>query len=89
MVIKQYRFNFLNTALNSKDASLSDTIDVTSSNYTKIGIQAIPGTIFRINGVNIIIGKTGIYELENIKINTIYSATKEQVIIDLVEEGVE
>lgn len=32
----------------------------------KLGVQASPGTLIQINGVPIRMGKTGIYELDNI-----------------------
>lgn len=32
----------------------------------KLGIQASPGTLIQINGVPVRMGKTGIYELDNI-----------------------
>lgn len=32
--------------------------------YVKLGIQAPPGTRLQINGKNIIVGRTGVYELD-------------------------
>lgn len=40
------------------------TPEVTKPTLTKLGIQAEVGTLIRINGVDIRIGKTGIYELD-------------------------
>lgn len=54
---------------------------------TKIGIQAEKGTTFKINDVNLRIGKTGIYELDNvveIKKLMFTSATNENTLIDFV-----
>ncbi len=36
---------------------------------SKIGIQAAVGTKFRINNIDCVIGKTGIFELENSVVN--------------------
>ena len=41
------------------------TPELTKPILWKIGIQTEPGTIVQINNVNIRIGKTGIYELDN------------------------
>lgn len=38
---------------------------------SKLGIQAPPGTIFQINNGNIVIGRTGIYEIQDVKINSL------------------
>ena len=38
---------------------------------SKLGIQAPPGTIFQINGGDIVIGRTGIYEVQGVKIDSL------------------
>ena len=53
----------------------------------KLGIQAAGGTVVCINGTNIKIGKTGIYELDNIvNINNLVfpNGADENTIIDFV-----
>lgn len=54
---------------------------------TKLGIQADKGTTFKINNVNIKVGKTGIYELDNVvEVRSLIftSETNENTIIDFV-----
>ena len=56
----------------------------------KIGIQATSGTIVAINGTNIKIGLTGVYELEDvIKIKSIafQTATDENAQVDFIYPG--
>lgn len=56
----------------------------------KLGIQAYPGTVVKINGRNIKIGATGIYELDDIiKITSIIfpSGADNTTIIDFVYKG--
>ena len=56
----------------------------------KIGIQAEEGTIVCITGTNIKIGKTGIYELDNvINIKEIYfpNGADENTLIDFIYQG--
>lgn len=65
----------------------SFTVETTRPILTKLGIQADEGTVVQINGVNIKIGKTGIYELDNvvdIKSLIFPSGADENVIIDFV-----
>jgi|GEM_PF-4560807 len=55
----------------------------------KLGIQASEGTIVNINGANIRIGKTGIYELDNtVQIISLYfptpGATDASTIVDFI-----
>lgn len=41
-------------------------------NFSKLGIQAPPGTKFQINGISIMMGRTGIYELdEDVQVATL------------------
>ena len=42
------------------------TPETTRPILLKLGIQAEEGTVVQINGANIKIGKTGIYELDNV-----------------------
>ena len=78
---------------------LSGDTDITVGNVfnnkivTKLGIQAPPGTIASINGKPILIGRTGIYELdEDIKIESLSfnfnTENLRNVIIDYIEEGI-
>lgn len=56
----------------------------------KLGIQTTQGTVVKINGVEITIGVTGIYELDDIiKINSLIfpSGADEDTIIDFVYIG--
>ena len=52
--------------LDDSQAIGSFTPESTKPILLKLGIQAEEGTIVQINGANIKIGKTGIYELDNI-----------------------
>jgi hypothetical protein len=58
---------FDNTDLLSEDGAIAIfTPETNRPILTKLGIQANQGTIVKINDVTIKIGKTGIYELENV-----------------------
>ena len=63
------------------------TVETTAPTLLKLGIQAPVGTIVAINGVNIKIGKTGIYELDYrviVKSLSFPNGTDDTVIIDFV-----
>lgn len=63
------------------------TPETTKPILYKLGIQANQGTTFKINNVNLKIGKTGIYELDNvvqIKSLIFTSQTDSNSIIDFV-----
>lgn len=54
---------------------------------SKMGIQTSPGTIIKVNGVEIKIGKTGIYELDevvNVKSLSFPNGADADTIIDFV-----
>lgn len=54
---------------------------------TKMGIQATPGTIIKVNNVEVKIGKTGIYELDevvNIKSLSFPYGADAETIVDFV-----
>ena len=56
----------------------------------KLGIQALPGTVIAINGCNIKIGSTGIYELDDvIKIKSLIfpNGAPNTTIIDFIYAG--
>lgn len=56
---------FDDTDLLAKDGAISAfTPETTKPRLSKLGIQTAVDTIVRINGVDIKIGKTGIYELD-------------------------
>lgn len=58
---------FDSTDLLQNGGAIADfTPETTTPIIEKIGIQAVEGTIVTINGVDIKIGKTGIYELDNV-----------------------
>lgn len=58
---------FDTTDLLAKNGKISQFTPETSHPIlTKMGIQATTGTIVKVNGVEIKIGKTGIYELDEI-----------------------
>lgn len=70
-VIKQYRFYENNSSKNQPSSSANDYISgqVFGENLPilQLGIQALPGTRFYLNGSDvdpIIIGSTGIFELD-------------------------
>ena len=63
------------------------TPEITRPFLIKLGIQAAPGTIIKVNGVEIKIGKTGIYELDNvvnIKSLSFPNGADETTIVDFV-----
>lgn len=63
------------------------TPEITRPFLIKLGIQAAPGTIIKINGVEIKIGKTGIYELDNVvnvKSLSFPNGADETTIVDFV-----
>lgn len=54
---------------------------------SKLGIQTAPGTIVKVNGVEIKIGKTGIYELDevvNVKSLSFLYGADSDTIVDFV-----
>lgn len=56
----------------------------------KLGIQALPGTVVKINGNNIKIGATGIYELDEVvRITSVIfpSGADNTTIVDFVYQG--
>jgi hypothetical protein len=58
---------FDTTDLLSKDGKISQFTPETSHPIlTKMGVQTAPGTIIKVNNVEIKIGKTGIYELDEV-----------------------
>ena len=58
---------FDNTDLLSENGAISIfTPETTAPILLKLGIQAEEGTVVQINGAEIKIGKTGIYELDNV-----------------------
>jgi hypothetical protein len=73
--------------LSNEGAIGAFTPETTRPILTKIGIQADKGTTFKINDASLRIGKTGIYELDNvveIKSLIFTSATNENTLIDFV-----
>ena len=63
------------------------TPEITRPFLTKLGIQATPGTVIKVNGVEIKIGKTGIYELDNVvnvKSLSFPNGADETTIVDFV-----
>lgn len=63
------------------------TPETTRPILLKLGIQAEEGTVVQINGANIKIGKTGIYELDNVvAIRSLIfpNGADDQTIIDFV-----
>lgn len=67
-----------NTAIPANVELLSDTgligrqtPETSWPQLVKLGIQAATGTRFNINGVSCIIGKTGIFEIENAVIESL------------------
>lgn len=58
---------FDDTDLLSEEGAISIfTPETTAPVLKKLGIQAAEGTIVNVNGVNIKVGKTGIYELDEV-----------------------
>lgn len=70
--IKQFRFYSENDTLRNQPANISPQKLISGSVFAdylpikQLGIQALPGTKFQVNNSNdpVIIGSTGIYELE-------------------------
>lgn len=74
--VKQFRYYADNTSLNSNNKNYPETLKfrqlISGSVFSaympivQLGIQSVPGTKFYLNGSNnpIIIGNTGIYELD-------------------------
>lgn len=63
------------------------TPEITNPFLSKLGIQTTPGTIVKINGAEIKVGKTGIYELDNVvevKHLSFPSGADEKTIVDFV-----
>jgi hypothetical protein len=63
------------------------TPETTKPVLSKLGIQAAKGTIVNINGISIKIGKTGIYELDevvNVKSLIFPNGADENTIVDFV-----
>ena len=76
--------------LDDNQAIGSFTPETTRPILKKLGIQTTPGTIVRINDVSIKIGKTGIYELDdivNIRSLVFPSGAPDGTIIDFVYWG--
>lgn len=73
MTIGQYRYNL---TISGQDYSNIDDISsnlIGSSPFIKLGIQAPMGTIARINGKDIMIGRTEIYEsLPDVTVTSLY-----------------
>ena len=75
--MKNGRFGEINnTAIPANIDLLSDagligqqTPEISWPQLSKLGIQATKGTRFRINDIDCVIGKTGIFELENTIVN--------------------
>ena len=68
--VKQFRFYGLNNPKNSSELSDNTAIDLLVKNnifnkISQLGIQSLPGTEFQLNesDYSIIVGNTGIYEL--------------------------
>ena len=94
--VKQFRFyNTKNTANKNYPANLTLNQLVTGgafSNYKRIvqlGIQSLPGTKFFLNSANnpVIIGNTGIYELDLQGLSEITSLTFEQKSIQAISDN--
>lgn len=49
----------------------SQTPEISWPQLVKLGIQAAVGTAFRLNGVDCIIGKTGIFEIEDTNVESL------------------
>ena len=63
------------------------TPEVTRPTLSKLGIQTEVGTIIQINGINIKIGKTGVYELDEtvaIKQLSFPNGASEDTIVDFI-----
>ena len=79
---------FDTTDLLSEEGAISIfTPETTPPILTKLGIQAAVGTIVKVNNVEIKIGKTGIYELDevvNVKSLSFPNGADENTIVDFV-----
>lgn len=79
---------FDNTDLLSEKGAISIfTPEATRPILHKLGIQTEPGTIVEINGVEIKIGKTGVYELDevvSIRSLSFPNGANENTIVDFV-----
>lgn len=79
---------FDSTDLLDEDGAISIfTPETTKPLLIKLGIQSAPGTIVKVNGVEIKIGKTGIYELDNVvtvKSLSFPNGADENTIVDFV-----
>jgi hypothetical protein len=79
---------FDNTDLLSDDGAISKfTPETTAPILSKLGIQAAEGTIVKVNNAEIKIGKTGIYELDevvSVKQLTFPNGADEDTIVDFV-----
>lgn len=62
---------------------LTNLSELSSKSFAKIGINGVPGTTFCINGEEIKIGKSGVYELKNGIINTSFFALIEKDIVEI------
>lgn len=51
-----------------------------------LGIQAKPGTLFNIDGKRVYVGLTGMYEIYDIEISTLYVKNTDNIIIDYTVE---
>lgn len=85
----RYKVDGLNT---SDDTDITNGNIIANKTITKLGIQAPPGTMLSINNKPILIGRTGIYELDDdITIDSLQfnydTANLRNIIIDFVEEG--
>lgn len=68
---------------------IKNDVSVTASSLSKIAIWAPPTTRFKLNGTQVQMGKTYVYELDNVEITSIQFVkdSPRQVIIDyLIQE---
>ena len=75
MIIKQFKYyDEDNHSPNLTKASLINSSFLNGAEFDEIKIKALPGTIIEINGTQVVIGDTWLYEIpkrENIVIKTI------------------
>ena len=79
-----------NVDLFDKNQPIGQIINSDNPIVYHLGIQALPGTIVKINGNNIKIGLTGVYELDNeIKIKSLIFTeyAPDTTIVDFVYGG--
>ena len=52
----------------------------------RLGIQALPGTVVKLNSISVKIGKTGIYEIDDVEITSIklQQALEKDMTIDYI-----